>query len=339
MSLSRNDAEKVITTASGDRGSQSALPVIDNLPSRDHRERWFTESFSAACLVCVFFCISARAQAPYHWDLPAGFPKPRVPADNPMTAEKVELGRYLFYDTRMSGTGTQSCASCHIQSLAFTDGRARSSGSKGELHPRGSMSLVNVAYTSVFTWLDQGLHSLEEQARVPMFGEHPIELGMDPAGEKFLAIVRADQRYLKLFGAERITIDNIIKAIACFERSIVSARTPYDRYHYDRDESAISAQAKHGEVLFFSTGFSCFRCHSGANFTGKPEEEGGFKAPTLRNITVTAPYMHDGSAATLEAAVVHHGTMTDEERADIIEFLRTLTDEALLHDPRLSRPY
>ena len=200
------------------------------------------------------------------------------------------------------------------------------------------MSLVNVAYAPVFTWIDQGLHTLEEQARVPMFGQHPEELGMEGGGEKFLAIVRGDSIYKKLFGSDPITLDNIIKAIACFERSIVSARSPYDRYHFDRDDTAISATARHGEVLFFSTGFSCFRCHGGVNFTGRPENEGEFKAPTLRNIAATAPYMHDGAVATLEEAVTHHGTMTAEERADIVEFLRTLTDEALLHDPRFSRP-
>jgi len=285
-----------------------------------------------------FLLATAGAQTPYNWDLPAGFPKPRAPIDNPMTVEKVELGRRLFYDQRMSANGSQSCASCHIQSLAFTDGKPRAQGSAGELHPRGSMSLVNVAYASTFTWMEQGLHSLEEQARIPMFGRHPVELGMDPAGERFLAIVRADADYQKLFGDDPITIDTLIKAIACFERSLVSARSPYDRYHFDRDSTAISAAARHGEILFFSTGFSCFRCHSGPNFTGRPDEEGGFKAPTLRNIAVTAPYMHDGSVKTLDEAVTHHGSMTPEDRADIVEFLRSLTDEALLHDPRFSRP-
>ncbi len=283
-------------------------------------------------------CVPALAQTPYKWDLPSGFPKPRIPVDKPMTQAKVELGRTLIYDPRMSANGKQSCASCHIQSLAFTDGKPRGEGSTGEKHPRGSMSLVNVAYAPVFTWIDQGLHTLEEQARDPMFGNHPVELGMDEGGEKFLAIARADPKYQKLFGADAITMENVIKAIACFERSIVSARSPYDRYHFDRDDTAISAAAKHGEVLFFSTGFSCFRCHGGPNFTGRPEDEGGFKAPTLRNIAVTAPYMHDGAVATLEEAVTHHGTMTIEQRADIVQFLRTLTDEALLHDPRFSRP-
>jgi cytochrome c peroxidase len=255
-----------------------------------------------------------------------------------MTAAKVELGRYLFYDPRMSGNGTQSCATCHVQSLAFTDGKPRAAGSTGESHARGSMSLINVAYAPVLTWIDQGLHSLEDQARVPMFGDHPVELGMERSAEKFLAIARADARYQKLFGDDPITLDNIIKALACFERSIVSARSPYDRYHFERDDAAISAGAKHGEILFFSTGFSCFRCHSGSNFTGKPEDVGGFKAPTLRNVAVTAPYMHDGSVKTLEEAVVHHGKMTSAERDDIVEFLRTLTDQAVLHDPRFARP-
>jgi len=240
------------------------------------------------------------ARGQYKWDLPNGFPVPRVPADNPMTAAKVELGRYLFYDARMSGNGTQSCATCHIQRLAFTDGKPRGEGSTGEKHPRGSMSLVNVAYARTFTWMEQGLHSLEEQARVPMFGTHPIELGMDANGERFVSILRSDPVYKRLFGSDPITIDNAIRAIACFERSIISARSPYDRYHFDRGDSAIPAAAKKGEELFFSQPFACFHCHGGANFTGRPAEDGGFKAPTLRNIAITAPYMHDGSVATLE---------------------------------------
>jgi cytochrome c peroxidase len=297
------------------------------------REKCLLRSLLFAVLVV------ANAQVPYKWNLPAGFPMPRVPVDNPMTAAKVELGRTLFYDQRMSANGTQSCATCHVQSLAFTDGKARSAGSTGELHPRGSMSLVNIAYAPAFTWANPDLHSLEEQARTPMFGHEPVELGMDPAGETFLAIVRADVRYRNLFNGDAITIENIIKAIACFERSIISARSPYDRYHYDRDESAISAAAKHGEVIFYSSGYSCFRCHSGPNFTGKPQEEGGYKAPTLRNIAVTGPYMHNGSVKTLEEAVAHEGTaFSVQDRSDLVEFLRTLTDEALLNDSRFSRP-
>jgi cytochrome c peroxidase len=171
-----------------------------------------------------------------------------------------------------------------------------------------------------------------------MYGRHPVELGLDPSDQKFLIALSADPQYKKLFGTDPITADTVIKALACFERSIVSARSPYDRYHWDRDNSAISAAARHGEVLFFSTGFSCFRCHGGPNFTGRPEEEGDFKAPTLRNIAVTAPYMHDGSVKTLEEAIMHHSAMSSAENADIVEFLKTLTDDALLHDPRFARP-
>jgi len=119
------------------------------------------------------------AQPPdYRWNLPKGFPKPQVPADNPMSAAKVELGRYLFYDKRMSVNGTQSCASCHKQELAFTDGRAVGLGATGELHSRSAMSLVNVAYSAALTWSNPELTSLEKQALVPMFGEHPVELGV-----------------------------------------------------------------------------------------------------------------------------------------------------------------
>src|ERR1700691_1459107 len=127
---------------------------------------------------CLFlFLAAARAQTAYNWDLPAGFPKPKIPADNPMTAEKVELGRYLFYDTRLSGNGTQSCASCHQQARAFTDGLAQSVGSTGQKHPRGRLSLVNVAYAAALTWANPTLTRLEDQALVPMYGDHPIELG------------------------------------------------------------------------------------------------------------------------------------------------------------------
>ena len=119
------------------------------------------------------------AQTPYVWDLPAGWPAPRVPADNPMSDAKVRLGRELFYDTRLSGNGTQSCASCHTQALAFTDGKARSVGVTGEVHPRSSMSLANVAYNPVLTWGNPLLKLLENQALVPMFNEQPVEMGLE----------------------------------------------------------------------------------------------------------------------------------------------------------------
>src|ERR1700733_10202537 len=174
--------------------------------------------------------------ADYQWNLPKGFPKPYVPAENPMAEAKVELGRYLFYDTRMSVNGKQSCASCHKQELAFTDGRAVGVGATGESHSRGAMSLVNVAWSGALTWSNPTMRSLEKQALVPMYGEHPVELGLRD-GDRLLPTLRADAKYVALFAqafpdeatANRVTVANVTKAIASFERSIISARAPYDR--------------------------------------------------------------------------------------------------------------
>jgi cytochrome c peroxidase len=346
--------------------------------------------------VCAFACL-ALAQD-YQWNLPKGFPKPYVPADNPMTTAKVELGRYLFYDKRISVNGTQSCASCHKQELAFTDGRATGLGATGESHSRSAMSLVNVAWSGALTWSNPGMRSLEKQALVPMFGEHPVELGLRE-GDRFLPTLRSDAKYRELFAkafpgeADPFTIDNATKAIASFERSIVSARSPYDRYHYYREDDAISESARRGEVQFFDARLSCFRCHGGFNFTDstvserapnrpiefhntglynpypapnvgifeftkRPADAGKFKVPTLRNIALTAPYMHDGSVPTLEAVIDHyakgglHGsdhpnkdpliagfTLTPQNREDLIAFLKSLTDEEVVRDPRFANPW
>jgi cytochrome c peroxidase len=348
----------------------------------------------------------------YTWNLPKGFPKPHVPADNPMTAGKVELGRYLFYDARMSVNGKASCAACHKQELAFTDGREVSAGATGQLHSRSAMSLVNVAYSAALTWSDPQMKNLEDQARVPMFGDHPVELGLRE-GDGFLPMLRSDAKYQTLFerafpaAADRFTMANVTKALASFERSIISARSPYDRYHYGGDDSAVSDSAKRGEILFFNQHLSCFRCHGGFNFsdatvsgsnvgreiefhnTGLYNVTGGlsypapnvgtyersknaadigkFKAPTLRNIAITAPYMHDGSIATLEGVIDHYAAggrtidsgpnagrghdnpnkdhliagflLSRQDRADLIAFLESLTDEAVLHDPRFANPW
>jgi cytochrome c peroxidase len=196
-----------------------------------------------------------------------------------MSAAKVELGRYLFYDLRMSVNGTVSCATCHKQELAFTDGRAVAIGATGEPHSRGAMSLVNVAYSAVLTWSNPQIRALEDQALVPMFGEHPVELGLRQ-GDGFLPKLRSDARYQTLFASafptesEPFTIPNVTRALASFERSIISAQSPYDRYHYGGDESAVSDSAKRGEILFFSQPLSCFRCHGGFNFSDATNFEG-----------------------------------------------------------------
>ncbi len=366
--------------------------------------------------VAVFGVVGSAPvrQGEFVWDIPAPFPKPPVPADNPMSAVKVELGRRLFYDTRMSVTGDRSCASCHRQALAFTDGKARAEGATGELHPRGSMSLANVAYSPALTWANPTITSLEDQALVPMLGTDPVELGLKGREAEFLAQLQRDTLYQRLFPAafpdagERYTLRNVVRAIAAFERTILSMRSPYDRYRYDGDTNAISESAKRGERFFFSgQRGSCFQCHSGWNFSGAVRYDrdtsaraaffntglynvagaysypapntglhqvtkqladvGKFRPPTLRNVAVTAPYMHDGSIETLSEVLDHyaaggrtivsgpnagvghdnpnrapnvHGfALSESEKRDVIAFLESLTDTALLHNPALANPW
>ena len=332
-----------------------------------------------------FALAASLTGAVFDWNLPNGFPRPAIPADNPMNVVKVELGRYLFYDGRISVNGKESCGTCHRQELAFTDGRSRAQGTTGQLHPRGSMSLVNVAHVPVLTWANPTITSLEAQALVPMLGEEPIELGLKGHEAAFLEAVRRDPVYQRLFPeafpgvSDPYTIPNVTKAIAAFERSIVSMRSPYDRYRWGGDSSAISDAAKRGELLFFSSERAgCFQCHAGWNFSGAffntgvstyaapnrglfeltrvTEDIGKFRAPSLRNVAVTAPYMHDGSLGTLEEVIQHYAAggkldhpnkshvlqrlnLTDSDKHDLIEFLKSLTDEEMLHDSRWSNPW
>lgn len=325
----------------------------------------------------VLFPHATLAQETFRWELPKGFPPPLVPADNPMSAVKVELGHYLFYDVRLSVNGKTSCATCHRQELAFTDGRPTAIGTTGQVHSRNAMSLVNVAYNASLTWADPQVRHLEDQAPVPIFGEHPIEMGLHEA-DGVPAPVAADARYRDLFARAfpgefpALTLRNAVKAIAAFERTIISAASPYDRYHYDGDNEAVSAAARRGETLFYSQPLSCFRCHGGFNFSDAIEFEGHprrqpimhttgvaspgmFKAPTLRNVALTAPYMHDGTLPTLEAVLDRYaaggGHVPDQDlliggfplstaqRSDILEFLRSLTDESVLHNPRFANPW
>jgi cytochrome c peroxidase len=349
---------------------------------------------------------------PYTWDIDASQPPPAVPAGNPMMIDKVELGRWLFYDVRLSINNTMSCASCHLQALAFTDGRARAVGATGVVHPRGSMTLVNVAYASRLTWANQLLDKLEDQALTPLFGDKPVEMGMAGRDEEIVELLRHDARYAELVQKafpqedDPYSIVSVVRAIAAFVRSIVSYSSPYDNY-LRGDPTAISESAARGMELFFSERLECFHCHGGFNFTdstthansridrigyhntglynldgegqfpadntglfdmtGKRRDMGRFKAPTLRNIAVTAPYMHDGSIATLGEVIAHYARggrlieegpnagdgrrspfksefvrgfeLTDSELADLIAFLESLTDQRVLSDPRWSDPF
>lgn len=355
---------------------------------------------------------ASHPRTEWSWGLPKGFPIPNVPADNPMSAEKVELGRRLFYDTRLSGNQTFACANCHKQERAFADALPRGVGSTGQVHPRGSMSLANVAYLPVLTWVNPNVTRLEQQALLPMFGETPVELGLAGKEKELIDRLSADARYRQWFAAafpespQPIVLGNITKAIAAFERTLISANSPYDREQRG-DASALSRAAKRGEKLFFSERLECFHCHGGFNFTGssdyvgkgipeiefhntalyniggkggypadnqglreftqRAEDEGKFRAPSLRNVALTAPYMHDGSIATLDGVIDHYAAggrhitkgpnagdgsknpnrsefivgfrITPQEKQDVIAFLGALTDSQFVHAPKFSNPW
>lgn len=350
--------------------------------------------------------------AEYEWKLPAGFPRPLVPADNPMSAVKVELGRLLFYDNRLSGNETFSCASCHRPERAFTDGRAQAIGATGELHRRSAMSLANVAYSATLTWSSPTLASLEAQMHIPMFNENPVELGLTGLEDVVLERLASDPRYPRLFArafetAAPATFDQVIQAIAAFERTLISGSSAYDRLVFGGDHDALSEGAKRGMRLFFDERLGCFHCHSGLNFsgpvvyqgsaetevtfhntglynvggdgsypasdrglieeTGVASDMGRFRAPTLRNVAVTAPYMHDGSIATLGEVIDHYSAggrtlllgphagvgstnpykseritgfeISPDEKRDLVAFLESLTDRDFLDDPLLRSPF
>ncbi len=181
---------------------------------------------------------TAAGQQTYPWKLPKGVPAPRVPSDSPLTPERVELGRHLFYDTRLSGNGTQACATCHRQELAFTDGRALAVGSTGETHPRSAMSLINAAYRDALTWANPSLKTFEEQIPVPMLGTAPVELGLAGQEDRAYAELARDPVYRELFlsafpdEGSPVNRRNIVAALASFLRSIVSFRSPFDRYRF-----------------------------------------------------------------------------------------------------------
>lgn len=356
------------------------------------------------------------ASADWPWALPAHMPAPRVPADNPMNAAKVALGRLLFYDPRLSGDGSLSCASCHVQSRAFSDALARPTGITGQVHPRNSMALVNVAYNATQTWANPALATLERQITNPVFGTEPVEMGVDESSAHAVLQRLAnatDVDYVAHFQqaftdstnntGDLLTWEYVLKAISAFERTMISADSRYDRHVQQRAQ--LTPQELNGLQLF--TTARCVQCHAPPHFggqfvsvqtsalavryhnvglynlngqgaypkdnqgaldiTGNLADMGAFRAPTLRNIEVTGPYMHDGSVATLQEAVaimagggrnvtngpnagdgrtnpykspllVDQGLST-QEQADLVAFLKTLTDEEFLGNPALSNPF
>ncbi len=371
--------------------------------------------FAASAAACVFLalvCGGCGAPDEFAWNIPEGFPRPVVPEGNPMTAAKAELGRRFFYDTRLSGNGEQACASCHRPEHAFSEPRVRAVGSTGGRHRRNTLALVNIAYNDTLMWAHPGLRTIERQLLIPLFGDHPVELGIAGREDEVLARFRDDPVYGRLFAdafGHRQTLEftHVVDALACFVRSLVSFDSPFDRYAYAGDDDALDAAAVNGLGHFFSERFECHHCHGGFNFTqssthervalvevafhntglynvgaanaypaddqglydltGEPGDRGRFRAPTLRNIALTAPYMHDGSLADLGAVLdfyaaggrnvesgEHAGdgranvyksqfvrgfVMTPTEREEMLAFLHALTDPTFVMRPDHQSPF
>lgn len=358
--------------------------------------RW--SALGAAAIVIVSGAILAPAHAAesYVWPLPEWMPLPPVPEDNPMSADKVDLGRHLFFDARLSGDGTVACSSCHDPSRAFTDGRTTAVGIEGATGSLNAPSLANVAYLPVNAWANPHMTSLEFQSLVPMFGEAPLEMGAAGHEDRIFAALAADPYYAEAFPAAfpdrpRPDLFTITRALGAFQRSLMSFDSPYDRFKYGGDLDALSDAAKRGEQHFFDHRFECYHCHQGilftdnfqregspwtetgfhntglystypaaapgrAEFTGSAADEGVFRTPSLRNVAVTAPYMHDGSISDLRGVLAHYANggreghvnqdglivgfkATEAEISDIIAFLESLTDERFLSNRAHSDPW
>jgi cytochrome c peroxidase len=302
---------------------------------------------------------------------PLGLPPVPIPADNPPTAETIALGRKLYYDSKLSVDQSISCASCHHPLLGFGDGKPVSDGVKGGKGNRNAPVVMNAAYFTLQFW-DGRAASLEKQAEGPV--ANPIEMGMTHEGvvERLVNDAGYKADFEKAFGPGPVTYDKVAKAIASFERTVISADSPFDRYQYGGDKKAMSAAAIRGlEVFKNPAKGNCAVCHTieekyalfmdnkfhnlGVGMNSKGEltdlgryaetkveaDKGAFKTPSLRNVALSAPYMHDGSHKTLKEVVdfyVGGGNSNDhldkdikalklstQERADLVEFMKALT--------------
>ncbi len=305
---------------------------------------------------------------------PLGLPPIIWPDENPYTPEKRELGWLLYFDTRLSSDHSVSCASCHSPNFAFTDGAAVSTGIKKQKGGRSAPTVINRAYSLAQFW-DGRAATLEDQAKGPL--ANPLEMtserDADAAHKACVQCLRQIpgyvERFEKVFGTKEFNIDHVAMAIATFERTVLSGNAPYDRYKAG-DKSAMTESQVRGMRVFFDKA-QCDRCHIGFNFTdgsymnigigmdkpnpdlgrfivsGKEEDKGAFKTPTLREIEHTAPYMHDGSLKTLEEVVEHYNkggiknpwlnqqmkplNLTDQDKKDLVSFLKALSGEGWQH--------
>jgi cytochrome c peroxidase len=328
---------------------------------------------------------------PYELNIPEWMPDPFIPEDNPLTEAGVALGRHLFFDPILSADSSMSCASCHDPQLAFTDGEAVSTGVLGLAGTRSSMSLVNLAFnTNGFFW-DGRAATLEEQALVPVEDHIEMNESWPHVEKKLQRHATYPAMFKEAFGISRkaeITKDLAVKAIAQFERSLISADSRYDRVIWLNDGWPTDSERR-GQQLFFFEELpqseqhpGCSHCHFAPTFTDNNFKNNGlddvndlanftdlgrggvnnniydngkFRVPTLRNIALTAPYMHDGRFETLEEVLEHyssggHGvinedtniqpfTLSEQDKKDLIAFMEMLTDTTFMNKPEIQSPF
>ncbi len=302
-----------------------------------------------------------QKKSSYPYPVPLGLEAPKVPKNNPITKAKVELGKLLYFDKRLSQNKMVSCATCHSPAKGWTDQLPVSTGINGHKGTRSSPPVFNSAYNAQQFW-DGRAPSLEEQAKGPI--QNPVEMGFTLTGvQKRIAKIKAYREFFKnAFGSDKVTIDRVVQAIASFERTILAGNSAYDRFRAG-DKKAISASAQRGMNLFFGRA-NCDACHSGPNFsdsqyhnlgvglnskkpdlgrflaTKRDSDKGKFKTPTLRGLLYTQPYMHDGSEKTLSQVVdfydkggtpnphldkeMHPLQLTHQEKRDLVAFLESL---------------
>lgn len=302
-------------------------------------------------------------------EIPDGFPEIEFPEDNTFTQARWELGKKLFYDPVMSSDGSISCASCHNPALAFSDQVSVSLGVDGRSGTRNAPSLANVAYQPYFL-REGGVPTLEMQVLVPIQEHNEFDFNI----VLLAARLNDDSTYVKMsIDAYDRTPDAFVitRSLACFERSLLSGNSPYDQYKQKNNNRAMSEAQVRGMNLFFSDRTNCSTCHNGFNFTNyafennglyvqytdegrmrltlKEEDKALFKVPGLRNVELTAPYMHDGSLQTLQQVIEHYQSggqdhphkneilkpldLTQSEQKDLIEFLKALTDDTFVTNP------
>ena len=301
--------------------------------------------------------------------IPVGFPLPGIPADNALTKSRVALGKMLFYDPVLSADSTRSCASCHAPQLAFADSTAVSLGIGGRAGTRNAPTLANVAYQQKLL-REGGIPTLEMQILVPIQEHDEFDFNIVLVAGRLQRMPAYVEQAQKAYGREPDAFV-ITRAIAAFERTLLSGNSPFDQWFLQGRSAAVGESEKRGYGLFQSERLGCGKCHEGflltnqgftnnglyevypdsgrIRLTGLESDRAVFKIPSLRNVALTAPYMHDGSLSSLGAVIDHYQSggkvhsnkspllkpfaLTTEERADVLAFLRSLTDEDFITNP------